>query len=97
MLLRDDQTDWIMVYGYFKETLLISLRTYQQPARADKVIARLVARKGTGGGHPSYAGGQIPLAGKTEKQIQTIEKTLVTRFIKEVTQSGQKAEKLIKT
>lgn len=95
MLLRDDATDWIMVYGMYRETLMISLRTYHPQGRADKVIARLVSRRGTGGGHPSYAGGQIPCAGRSEKQIQKLEKTLVERFIHEVTGNGKTGRRLI--
>ena len=96
MLLRDDRTDWIMVYGYCKDTLMISLRTYQQPGCAEKVIRQLVARKGTGGGHPSYAGGQIPCAGMSKAKIQTLEKTLINRFIKAAVKGQPKEEKLIK-
>lgn len=85
LLLRDDQTDWVMVYGLGQDKLLISLRTYQESISAEKVIRHLVARRGTGGGHPSYAGGQIPLGKLTEKGIEKLEKTLVSRFVKQVT------------
>ena len=83
MLLRDDQTNWIMVHGFYKEIMMISLRTYQENAHADKVIRHLVARRGTGGGHSSYAGGQIPLP-KNLKSRQKIEKLIQNRFLKEV-------------
>ncbi len=95
MLLRDDRADWIMVYGMFKGILMLSLRTHQPEGRADKVIHHLVARRGTGGGHPSYAGGQIPCENRSEKQIQKLEKLLVERFIREVTGNGKTGRKLI--
>ncbi|MHC4552774.1 MAG: DHH family phosphoesterase, partial [Planctomycetota bacterium] len=44
MLLRDEATDWIMVYGMCKDILMVSLRTYHAGGRADKVIAKIVAR-----------------------------------------------------
>lgn len=97
MLLRDDQTDWIMAYGKCRDVLMISLRTYQQGARADKVIRKIVGRKGTGGGHPSYAGGQIPCGEMSDTKIQKLEKTITARFVKEVTEAGLKGEKLVKT
>ena len=95
MLLRDDQTDWIMVYGYYKGIMMISLRTYQEGARADKVIRHLIARKGTGGGHLSYAGGQIPLPDDTQKSKQKLEKTLLDRFLKKVVKDSQAQKPLI--
>jgi nanoRNase/pAp phosphatase (c-di-AMP/oligoRNAs hydrolase) len=85
LLLRDDQTDWVMVYGLSQDKLLISLRTYQENACADKVIRHLVARRGTGGGHSSYAGGQISVQKLTKKQIENLQKTLINRFVKQVT------------
>lgn len=94
LLLRDDQTDWVMVYGLSQNKLLISLRTYQESARADKVIRRLVARRGTGGGHPSYAGGQIPLDRYSQKTIEKLKKTVINRFVKEVTGSNPQPQPL---
>lgn len=87
LLLRDDQTDWVMVYGLNHDKLLISLRTYQENARADKVIRQLVSRRGTGGGHPSYAGGQIPLGKLSGKVIEKLPQTIISRFVREVTGS----------
>ena len=95
LLLRDDQTDWVMVYGISQDKMLISLRTYQENACADKVIRHLVSRRGTGGGHPSYAGGQIPLGKLTGKGIEKLKKTLINRFLKDVTDTAApKPEKL---
>jgi nanoRNase/pAp phosphatase (c-di-AMP/oligoRNAs hydrolase) len=95
MLLRDDQTDWIMVYGFYKAQMMVSLRTYAQDARADKVIHHVVARKGTGGGHPSYAGGQIPLPDDTQKSKKRLEKTILNRFLKQVVKTPETKRPLI--
>ena len=97
LLLRDDQTDWVMVYGLGQDKLLISLRTYQENGRADKVIRHLVARRGTGGGHASYAGGQIPLKKLTDEAVEKLEKTLISRFVKEVTSGNPKPKILIQS
>ena len=92
LLLRDDQTNWVMVYGISCDKLLISLRTYQENARADKVIRHLVSRRGTGGGHPSYAGGQIPLEKLNAKAIEKLKTILVGRFVKDVSSGSTKPE-----
>ena len=95
MLLRDDQTNWVMVFGYFQKKMLISLRTYEENANAEKVIHHIVARKGTGGGHPTYAGGQIPLKDNLQKTKNRLEKTILNRFIKEVVKSTEESGSLI--
>jgi hypothetical protein len=64
-------------------------------ARADKVIHGIVARKGTGGGHPSYAGGQIPLKDATHKTRQRLEKTILNRFLKQVVKDSAPKQPLI--
>lgn len=97
LLLRDDQTDWVMAFGYFQKKLMISLRTSQEALTAEKVIRRLVMRRGSGGGHPSYAGGQIPIDELNERAVRKLEKKLIRRFVKDVTGTSAKPEKLIQT
>lgn len=96
LLLRDDLTDWVMAYGFSQDKLAVSLRTEQEILHADKVMQRIVARKGTGGGHPSYAGGQIGIKELTPKQIKTLETTLIRRFLKAVAKNTEKSEDLIR-
>lgn len=95
ILLRDDQTNWVMVTGYFGQKMMVSLRTYEENARADKVIHHIVARKGTGGGHPSYAGGQIPLKDDTKRTKHRLEKIVLNRFFKEVVKDSAPKQPLI--
>jgi len=84
-----------MVYGFSREKLAISLRTEQEHLGADKLMHRIVARKGTGGGHPSYAGGQISISGLSQKQIEKLEKLIISRYVKSVVPSSTKPENLI--
>ena len=95
ILLRDDSTDWVMVSGCFRQKMSISLRTEAEDARADKVIRHIVARKGTGGGHPSYAGGQIPLPDDTQKSKRKLEKTILNRFLKQAVKNSASKKRLI--
>lgn len=95
LLLRDDLTNWVMAYGFSREKLAISLRTEQEQLGADKVMHRIVARKGTGGGHPSYAGGQISIKRLTQKQIEKLEKLIISRYVQSVVPSSTKSENLI--
>ncbi len=95
LLLRDDLTDWVMAYGLSQDKLVISLRTEQEHLHADDVMHKLVARKGTGGGHPSYAGGQVSIKGLSQPKIAALEEQVVERFIKAVVTNGEKPQKLI--
>jgi nanoRNase/pAp phosphatase (c-di-AMP/oligoRNAs hydrolase) len=96
-LLRDDSTDWVMVCGFTQHKLLISLRTSQEQLSADKVIRNLVARKGTGGGHPSYAGGQISIEDLDNSMVIELIKKLSARFVNLVTTNPAKSEFLIQS
>lgn len=93
LLLRDDTTCWALCYGFYKEQMLLSLRTSQTGKSAEKVMRSIVARRGTGGGHDTIAGGQIPLKKGTKAEISRIEKVVRQKLLKGVgaeTQYGQK-------
>jgi nanoRNase/pAp phosphatase (c-di-AMP/oligoRNAs hydrolase) len=81
LLLRDENINCTICYGFYEDKLLLSVRTESPEMRADKIARYIVARKGTGGGHPSYAGGQIPAADMTDKQIERLEKKVVHRAL----------------
>jgi nanoRNase/pAp phosphatase (c-di-AMP/oligoRNAs hydrolase) len=80
LLLRHEEIDWILCYGFFNERLLISLRTKDKTFQAGDVISRIVRGIGTGGGHASMAGGQIPL--RKGKKV-TFERNYLKRLIRE--------------
>lgn len=97
LLLRDDETNWTLCYGIYQDRLLVSIRTSQETVRADRVIRRIVGRKGTGGGHPSYAGGQIPLSKTTPKAIARMENSVLKRFLAALSVENPKEQKLIQS
>jgi nanoRNase/pAp phosphatase (c-di-AMP/oligoRNAs hydrolase) len=81
LLLREDETTWTMCTGYWNDKLLISIRTSEESNLAEKVIKHMVVRKGTGGGHLTYAGGQIPVNGRTKREREKLEKHIEQRFL----------------
>jgi nanoRNase/pAp phosphatase (c-di-AMP/oligoRNAs hydrolase) len=95
LLLREDETCWVMCTGISENKLFISIRTSKEDARADKVIRRVIARKGTGGGHPTFAGGQIPLTKGTKSEQAGLEKLVQKRFLKAIGADTQHWQKLI--
>jgi nanoRNase/pAp phosphatase (c-di-AMP/oligoRNAs hydrolase) len=95
LLLREEETYWTMCHGISGDKLLISVRTSKEDARADKVIRRVVTRKGTGGGHQTYAGGQILLKNGTKAECEALERLVHKRFLIAIGCDTQHWQKLI--
>jgi nanoRNase/pAp phosphatase (c-di-AMP/oligoRNAs hydrolase) len=95
LFLREDETHWTMCTGYFESKLLISIRTSQEQNRADKAIKSIVARRGTGGGHLTYAGGQIPLKNDTESERRRLKKQVERKFLRAVGMSQVRSSMLL--
>lgn len=97
LLLRDDEITWTMCSGFWNDKLLISIRTIEESKGADQVMRRVVARKGTGGGHLTYAGGQVPLAEASKVQRQRLERHLQRRFLKIIGADSPASTPLVRT
>ena len=95
LLLREDETTWTMCTGLWKEKIMISIRTSEENL-AEKVIKRMVFRKGTGGGHLTYAGGQIPLKRGTKTERQEMEKHIEQKFFKAIGADADSTSRLVK-
>ena len=95
LLLRDDRALWTLCYGFYQGKMLLSLRTSQVVERADKIIHHLVTRRGTGGGHDTMAGGQIPLKQGTDLERGKLEKTVRHRLLQILDMEQCPMERLI--
>jgi nanoRNase/pAp phosphatase (c-di-AMP/oligoRNAs hydrolase) len=95
LLLRDEGIYWTLCYGLFQGKLLLSIRTSQTEVSADKIIRSIVARRGTGGGHASMAGGQIVLKTGNKAEVARIEKIIRQRFLSLLGAGEQPGEKLV--
>jgi nanoRNase/pAp phosphatase (c-di-AMP/oligoRNAs hydrolase) len=84
LILRDDQLEWVLSYGFCRGKLLLSLRSDAEDPSAAKVARHIVARRGTGGGHISYAGGQIPIDSLTQKALAQLTSSVEEAFLKQV-------------
>lgn len=94
LLLRDDNISAVMCFGLCEGQLRISIRTRDPERRSDQLIHRIVSRLGTGGGHPNYAGGQIPVP--SPEKSATREAQITRRFLKALKLESSKGESLIK-
>jgi nanoRNase/pAp phosphatase (c-di-AMP/oligoRNAs hydrolase) len=97
LILRDDQLEWVLSYGFYQKKLLLSLRSDAENPPASKVVRHIVGRRGSGGGHLSYAGGQIPIDSLTQKDLAKLVSLVEKAFLKQVepTQSKSTARRLV--
>jgi nanoRNase/pAp phosphatase (c-di-AMP/oligoRNAs hydrolase) len=95
LLLREENTIWTMCMGVFDDKLLVSVRTEADNISAEAVIKKIVSRRGTGGGHLTYAGGQLLLRKDTKKERAKLEGLARDRFLRATGNDNEKFEKLL--
>ncbi|MFC1762628.1 bifunctional oligoribonuclease/PAP phosphatase NrnA [Planctomycetota bacterium] len=95
LFLREDQTAWTLCMGVFEEKMLLSLRTSEDGGRADQVMKRIVARRGTGGGHQTYAGGQIPLKNGSKTEITKLQTVVRQKYLQALELEECRFERLV--
>lgn len=93
LLLRDEQSTWVLCLGAFEGQLQLSLRTRDPHADAGRVMRRLVKGRGTGGGHRAMAGGQISLAGAGDRAA--LEGALRSQLLRILRRRGRGWQRLV--
>ena len=79
LLLRDEECECTLCYGYFNDVMLLSMRTSDPDLDTGHIMSQIVEGIGTGGGHKMMAGGQIPARSATDlKHLQAV---VVERFL----------------
>jgi nanoRNase/pAp phosphatase (c-di-AMP/oligoRNAs hydrolase) len=97
LLLREDETTWTMCTGFWNDKLLISIRTSEESNLAEKVVKHIVARRGTGGGHLTYAGGQIPLLNRTKTGREHLVRDVQRKFVAAIGAQVAEGAQLVRT
>ncbi|UCG55738.1 MAG: DHH family phosphoesterase [Phycisphaerales bacterium] len=82
LLLRDEGISTVMCYGFCQGRLVISIRLSDSGRKAGTIAKHVVSRRGTGGGHDTYAGGQIILKENTPLERTILEEVVRRRFLK---------------
>ena len=95
-LLRADCVRWSCVSGAYKDTLYVSMRTVDEEADAGAAMMKLLPSNGSGGGHPSMAGGQIPLVGLIEARRRAASDAFLARFVEHVLGDVSEGEPLVR-
>lgn len=94
LVLRKDRTQWTLCTGLCNGKLWISVRTVDPDNRADLLVRHLVSRLGTGGGHMTYAGGQILVPEGTNTTAH-IERLISRRFLRQLGLDEKDCERLV--
>ncbi len=83
LLLRYEEAEWSLCWGCHGGAVLLSVRTLSQDLPADRVVRHIVRHRGSGGGHPSMAAGQISLASGELKVLECdrLDRLIVRRFL----------------
>ena len=97
LLLRHEEVDWVMCYGFCDCRMLISFRTQDSSLSAGDVARKVVDKLGTGGGHDRMAGGQIPLAGAdcSSSKCKRLEGLIRRRFLDALRIRTRKGQPLV--
>lgn len=82
LLLRHEDAEWSACWGVHDGRILLSVRTITTDGDADLVVRKIVSRKGTGGGHHTMAGGQIPLPNTDGRGRQALSRLIRDRFLR---------------
>ncbi len=96
LFLRHEQVGWTMAYGFYNDKALVSVRTVDAGVRAEDVIRKIICRIGTGGGHATSAGGQVPLKKQTATYRKELEKKFRDRFLRTIGSDNKKGVRLVK-
>ncbi|MCP4633471.1 MAG: phosphoesterase [candidate division Zixibacteria bacterium] len=97
LTLREEDTSWTLIYGYYQDSILLSLRTTDSTGDAGKIMSRIVKGIGTGGGHRAMAGGQILFGNFSADDRKKTEIKISKRFLKALKIHSDDYQRLIKT
>jgi nanoRNase/pAp phosphatase (c-di-AMP/oligoRNAs hydrolase) len=93
LLLRLEESRWIICMGVYEEVLILSVRTQNPTGGAEELVQAIVGDEGTAGGHGPMAGGQVPLKGKDPEQVVHLLRQRALRALQ--VPPGMKGERLI--
>jgi len=69
LLLRLRGIFCVLCMGQYQDELVLSLRTQGQQLKAGALAQQIVGEDGAAGGHGNLAGGQVPLDGRSAKEL----------------------------
>ncbi len=80
LMLRLEGIRCSVCYGLYNETIHLSVRTVDARSNAAERVTRVVRGLGSGGGHRTLAGGQIPAGPAPENRLATVHARILQVF-----------------
>lgn len=80
LMLRLDGIRTSVCYGVYEDVIYLSARAIDGRGNVAQRMKRIVSRLGTGGGHRTMAGGQIPLGLNEDKRLALVAARLIKIF-----------------
>lgn len=94
-LLRLEGIETVLSIGHYNDGVVLSMRTICHDINAGEIIIRLVAGKGSAGGHGMMAGGRVDNVPAVLGDILEVEEFLIERILSELAIGNVKPSKLI--
>jgi len=95
LLLRYEEADWSLCWAYLGGMVWLSVRTLSTDVPANKIVRHIVRRKGSGGGHPSMAAGQILLPSDKATDRKRLDRLIRQRFLKATGQEAAACRRMV--
>ncbi len=95
LLVRLEGIETALCMGHYNNEMILSIRTTSHDFNAGEVIQRLVAGRGTAGGHGMMAGGKVDRVPAELGVIHEVESFLAKRLLAELHLEGMVSRRLI--
>lgn len=95
LLVRLEGVDTSFCMGYYAGSIILSVRTTRTDLALGKMVRRIVADQGTGGGHGMTAGGKIPDVPDDREAIDDMAELLTSRLLAELGKTGAQPHPLL--
>jgi nanoRNase/pAp phosphatase (c-di-AMP/oligoRNAs hydrolase) len=69
--------EWAIASGRHRDTLLLSVRTYDASAHAGELVQEAVGDRGSAGGHGTLAGGQVDVRQLSDDDVAALQEKLI--------------------
>ena len=94
LLLRLEGKTWSMCTGVYGDRVYLSIRTTNVRADAGRIMRRLVARSGKGGGHGMLAGGWVQITPGWAEQPRDLQEQLARRLARALEKNPERLQRL---
>jgi nanoRNase/pAp phosphatase (c-di-AMP/oligoRNAs hydrolase) len=94
LLLRLEGKTWSLCTGVYDDRVYLSIRTTNVRADAGRIMRRLVARSGKGGGHGMIAGGWVQITAGWADQPRALQEQLARRLARALKKNPERLQPL---